>query len=161
MSTIFREVSRKKQMLSPAECAEVLQTVLRGVLAVNGEEGYPYALPINFYYDEAAATIYFHSGKTGQKVECLTRSDKACFTAYTEGERKEGEWWLTIKSVVAFGKVEKVSDRKVIEAVSRKLSLRFTQDEKYIAEEIEKYIDATLLLALKVEHLTGKVVREK
>ena len=161
MEKVFREVTRKKQALSREECEEVLRTALRGVLAVNAEEGYPYALPINFYYDEAAATIYFHSGKTGHKVECLTQSDKACFTAYTDGVRNSGEWWLTIKSVVAFGRVISVTDPAVIEDISRRLSLRFTEDMEYIDKEIEKHLSATLLLAFKVEHLTGKVVREK
>ena len=161
MQKSFRQVTRQKQILPETECDEVLEQALRGVLAVNGDDGYPYALPINFYYDKDARTIYFHSGKTGYKVECLTRSDKACFTASDEGVRREGEWWLTIRSVIAFGYVESVTDRAVIEEVSRRLSLRFTRDEGYIEEEIAKYIDATLLLAFHIEHLTGKVVREK
>ena len=161
MKNAFREVSRIKQSLSHAECKAVLNEALRGVLAVNGEDGYPYALPINYYYDAAAATLYFHSGKTGYKVECLTGSDKACFTVMDKGERKKDEWWLTVKSVIAFGRVEAVTDRAIIEDISRKLSLRFTHDEKYIQEEIDKYLPATLLLAFRIEHLTGKVVKEK
>ena len=158
---MFREVQRVKQRLSPAECDKVLESALRGVLALNGEDGYPYALPINFYYDKAAGKIYFHSGKTGYKVDCLKASEKACFTAQDQGERKDGEWWLNIKSVVAFGEIEKVSDKAEIAEISRKLSLRFTQDTTYIEEEITKYLDVTLLLALSIKHLTGKVIKEK
>lgn len=158
---MFREVQRVKQRLSPAECDKVLESALRGVLALNGEDGYPYALPINFCYDKAAAKIYFHSGKAGYKVDCLKNSNKACFTAQDQGERKEGEWWLNIKSVVAFGEIEEVGDKEKIAEISRKLSLRFTQDKAYIEEEITKYLDSTLLLALSIKHMTGKVVREK
>ena len=161
MKKAFRSVARAAQSLSREECESILNTTLRGVLAVNGEGGYPYALPINHYYDAKSGKIYFHSGKSGYKVECLTSSPKASFTAMAEGERHEGEWWLTIKSVIAFGEISFVTDPQEIETVARKLSLKFTKDEEYIDHEIEKYLSATLLLSLSVEHLTGKVVREK
>ena len=49
---MFRELTRKKQQLPAEECIDVLKAALRGVLAVNGDDGYPYAVPINHYYDE-------------------------------------------------------------------------------------------------------------
>ena len=158
---MFRKLTRIKQALSPSECEGVLRTALRGTLALNGEEGYPYALPVNHYYDAEARTIYFHSGKTGYKVDCLDRSDKACFTVIDDGERREGEWWLTFRSVVAFGRVARIEDAATIERISRALSRKFTKDEVYIDREVEKYAPATLLLALRIEDLQGKIVREK
>ena len=158
---MFRELTRIKQKLSPEECKEVLRVSLRGVLALNGEEGYPYALPINFYYDEDGGVIYFHSGKSGYKIDCIEKCDKACFTAIDDGVRHKGEWWLTIRSVVAFGKVKIVTDQKTVEEVSYKLSKKFTQDDAYVADEIKKYAPATAILALYVEDLKGKRVREK
>ena len=157
----FRQLSRVKQKLTQSECEEVLEKALRGVLALNGDDGYPYALPVNFYYDKALRKIYFHSGKKGYKIDCIDRSSKASFTVSDDGIRKEGEWWLTIKSVVIFGKIGKIDDPKEIEAISRKLSYKFTQDEEYINREIEKYAPATLLLALTIEDICGKSVREK
>ena len=49
---MFRDVTRKKQRLSSDECKEILKQEVRGVLAVNGDDGSPYALPIKFYFDE-------------------------------------------------------------------------------------------------------------
>ena len=60
---MFRELTRKKQQLTLNECKEILKNEVRGVLAVNGDDGYPYALPINFHFDEENNKIYFHSGK--------------------------------------------------------------------------------------------------
>ena len=82
---MFRELLRKKQALTREECDQVLENALRGVLAVNGDDGYPYALPINFYYDKTTGKIYFHSGKVGYKVDCLKNSKKASFTAEDAG----------------------------------------------------------------------------
>lgn len=158
---MFRELLRKKQALTREECDQVLENALRGVLAVNGDDGYPYALPINFYYDKTAGKIYFHSGKVGYKVDCLKRSNKASFTAEDQGVRGDGEWWLTIKSVIAFGIIEEVTDKKEIAEISRLLSYKFTSDKEYVEREIEKYLDATLLLCFTIQHLTGKTVREK
>ena len=113
------------------------------------------------YYDQTSDKLYFHSGKTGYKIDCIRHSQKVCFTASDDGVRLDGEWWLTIRSVIAFGKIEIIEDRKTIERISRLLSEKFTSDKDYVDREIEKYASATTLLALSVEHLTGKVVREK
>ena len=158
---MFRKLTRIKQAITLSECEKVLKTTLRGVLAVNGEDGYPYAIPMNHYYDADGKTIYFHSGKIGCKVDCITRSDKACFTVSNDGERLNGEWWLTFKSVVVFGRIAPVTDEKTVLEVSRALSHKFTEDEAYIDREIEKYAPATLLLALRIEDMQGKTVREK
>ena len=158
---MFKEVARVKQRLTREECDEVLEKALRGVLAVNGDDEYPYALPIDFYYDASSQKIFFHSGKAGYKLDCIRRSDKASFAVTDDGERKAGVWWLTIKSVIAFGEIEEISDKQMIRDVSTKLSLKFTKDQAYIDKEITDYLDATLLLALNIRHLTGKCVREK
>ena len=161
MQSNFRKLLRKNQALSQEDCNKVLRSALRGTLAVNGEDGYPYALPINFYYDEAAAKIYFHSGKVGYKMDCIEKSSKACFTVMDEGIKNEGEWWLTFRSVVIFGKIERIEERDAIEGLSRRLSHRFTKDEEYIQKEIDKYAPATAMLALSIENMQGKIVREK
>lgn len=65
----FREMRRLKQKLSEEECIELLISGRRGVLAVSGEDDYPYALPINFLYDEGNRKIYFHGAKAGHKID--------------------------------------------------------------------------------------------
>ena len=57
---MFREVVRKKQALDGTACVEILKTAKRGVLAVTGAEGYPYAVPLNHYYNEEDGCLYFH-----------------------------------------------------------------------------------------------------
>ena len=158
---MFRKLTRIKQQLSHAECAGVLKTALRGTLALNGDDGYPYAVTLNHYYDEESDTVYFHSGKAGYKLDCIDRSDKACFTVTDDGQHHDGEWWLTIKSVVIFGRIRRIEDPETIARISRALSHKFTQDEEYIDREIDRYAPATLLLALQIEDTQGKIVREK
>ena len=155
---MFRDVARKKQKLSPAECKEILKQELRGVLAVNGDDGYPYAMPINFYFDEENSKIYFHSGKAGHKLDAIANSDKVSFCVYDKGYHKDGHWSLNIRSVIVFGRmyiVDGWADELMVE-----FCRRFTDDSEYIRSEIEKYGSNTAVLCLEIEHMTGKLVNE-
>ena len=155
---MFRELTRKKQQLSDAECRVILKQEVRGVLAVNGDGGYPYALPINFYFDETKGKIYFHSGKVGHKLDAIERSDKVSFCVYDNGYHKDGHWSLNIRSVIVFGRIrieKEWSDELMVEFCKR-----FTDDNEYICSEIEKFKSSTVVLSLEIEHITGKLVNE-
>ena len=155
---MFRELTRKKQGLSERECSEILKQEVRGVLAVNGDGGYPYALPINYDYDEENSRIYFHSGKVGHKLDAIAKSDKVSFCVYDKGYRKDGHWSLNIRSVIVFGRIRTVdgwSDELMV-----RFCKRFTDDADYIRNEIEKFRSNTAVLCLDIEHITGKLVNE-
>ena len=94
---MFRDITRKKQKLSLEECKEILKQEVRGVLAVNGDDGYPYALPSNFYVDEKGNKLYLHSGKVGHKLDAIANSDKVSFCVYDKGYHKDGHWSLNIR----------------------------------------------------------------
>ena len=157
--TDFRKLARVKQLLSEDECFEILKKQKRGVLSVNGDEGYPYGMPINHYYEDGY--LYFHGGRSGHKIDSLRKDDKVSYCVYDEGYRNEGEWYLNIKSVIVFGRVEFIEDEEKVIEISRKLSYKFTDDDNYIEEEIKKSLKNTLMFALKIEHISGKIVREK
>lgn len=156
----FREIVRKKQALDKEECIAILKKEVRGVLSVNGLEGYPYGMPINHYYDEESGCIYFHGGKTGHKIDALKADDRASFCVYDEGYRREGEWALNIKSVIVFGHIEFVDSLEETEKISRALCYKFTDDEEYIQHEIGKSLKGTLCFKLIPEHISGKLVNE-
>ena len=56
---MFRELTRYKQALSIEECEKILENELRGVLAIKGDDDYPYAFPMNHYYDKKNHCIFF------------------------------------------------------------------------------------------------------
>ena len=157
---MFRELVRKKQQISQGKCIEILKNEKRGVLSVHGDDGYPYGMPLNHYYCEEDGKLYFHSGMQGHKVDALRRNSKVSYCVYDEGYRKEGEWALNIRSVILFGHIEFIEDREKIYEISRKLSYQFTDDTAYIEHEIEHSGPRTLMFALTIEHMTGKLVNE-
>ena len=157
---MFREMTRKKQSLEMEQIFQILKNEKRGVLSVCGENGYPYGLPINYWYNEENGYLYFHSGKSGHKVDALSQNNKVSFCVYDQGYKKDGEWALNISSVIIFGEIYVVEDYdKAVEAF-RQLSLKFTSDIEYIDSEIQKLAKATLCYELRPEHITGKLVNE-
>ena len=157
---MFRELTRKKQKMTEAECIEVLTREKRGVLALNGDDGYPYAMPMNHFYNESDGCIYFHCGKKGYRADCLEKSNKVSFCVYDKGCANDGQWALNVKSVIVFGTLEPVYDADVIRDITYRLSLKFTSDEHYIENEIAQSIKATALLKLNVQNMCGKLVNE-
>lgn len=155
----FRPLARIRQQLSDEECVKILKQQKRGVLSVIGENGYPYGMPLNHFYEDGV--LYFHGGRKGHRNEALKKDNRVSYCVYDEGYRNEDEWYLNIRSVIVFGRVEFIEDREKIIAISRKLSHKFTDDDNYIEEEIKKSLDNTVMFALKIEHMTGKTVKEK
>lgn len=157
---MFREVSRKKQRLSQSQVTQILISEKRGVLSVQGDNGYPYGLPINYWYNEENGYIYFHSGKKGHKVDAMSLNNKVSFCVYDAGYKKEGEWALNICSVIVFGRIYPVESFEESMNICRRLSLKYTQDKEYIEAEIENFGKATLCYELRPDHITGKIVNE-
>ena len=157
---MFRELSNKNKQISNAECIEILCNETRGVLSVNGDDGYPYAMPMNHFYNSEDGCFYFHCGKVGHRLDSLKKSDKASLCVCEHGTRDEGDWAYTVRSVVVFGRIEIMDDITLISDITRKLSYKFTSDESYIQNEIDRYAKATLILKLIPEQITGKKVKE-
>lgn len=157
---MFRELTRIKQKISNKECIEILKNEKRGVLSINGLNGYPYGIPLNHYYNEEDNRIYFHSGKIGYKIDSLKENNKVCYTVYDKGYLKDDFWALNVKSVIIFGSVYFVNDINKIEEISRKLSYKFINDEKYINNEINRSLKNTLMFYIEIENMCGKLVNE-
>ena len=157
---MFRKMRRFKQQLTDEDCKKILRTQPRGVLALAGDDGYPYAVPIDFIYDEKNNTLGFHSAVEGHKIDAIRRSDKASFCVMDEGYRNEGEWALNIKSVIIFGKIKLVTDKEHAIDICRRLGYKFTDDTEYIEKDIEKNAARVQCLELQIEHMTGKLVNE-
>ena len=157
---MFRELIRRNKKISMEECLHILKTEKRGVLSVNGDNDYPYGMPMNHWYNEEDGKIYFHCGKVGHRLDALKKDSKVSFCIYNEGYRNQGEWALNVKSVIVFGKIEIVDELDRIIDITKKLSYKFTHDDEYINAEIEQHVHRTLLLVLTPEHICGKLVQE-
>ena len=157
---MFRELTRKNKAATREECIRLLENEKRGVLSVLGDDGYPYGMPMNHYYNPADGHLYFHSGQKGHRSDAMARCDKASYCVYNKGFVKPGDWALNIDSVIVFGRLRVVEDHDRALALCRELSYKFTRDEAYIEDEIKNNAHRTILLRLVPEHICGKSVHE-
>lgn len=157
---MFRELRRKKQKLSPEECAEVLKTVPRGVLSVLGDDGYPYGVPMDHWYCPENGCLYFHSGRRGHKTDSLRRDEKVCYTVMDEGFCREGEWAKNIRSIVIFGRISFVEDKARCYEICRNIGMQFFDDVGYWQNEFAGAENRVICLELSVESMCGKIVNE-
>lgn len=158
---MFRPLRRTKNAIDEAAAKALLRESKRGVFAVNGDDGYPYAIPINYFYDEEAGKIFFHGAKAGHKVDALKKNDKVCFTVYGNEIKKEDDWAPFLSSVVVFGRCKLISDDVATENRVRELAMKYYPTKEEVEEEIAKDIRAVQLYEITIEHMCGKQIHEK
>ena len=90
---MFRQMRRNRQQLSRERCEEILSRATSGVLAVLGDEGYPYAVPLSYVYSEGK--FYFHCARQGHKLDAIRREPKASFCVIDE--RPSRSWRFAMR----------------------------------------------------------------
>lgn len=158
---MFRKIRRTKNEISIEDAKVLLRKNRRAAFSVNGDDGYPYTIPINFYYDEEDNIIYFHSSKKGHKIDSIKVNDKICFTTWNDGYLEDGDWAFHVSSCVVFGRARLIEDRKITEEKVRKLAHKYYPSPEEIEEEIKKAISGVQLVAIEIEHISGKMIHEK
>ena len=157
---MFRTMRRSPQALSREEMTDLLKTETRGVMSVQGDDGYPYGYPINHYYDEETNKIYIHGATFGHRVSAVKKDPKVSYCVFGGEYQKEGDWAKYVKSVIIFGKAELVENPDEIVRISRLLCDKFPCPPEYVEHEIEKDAPRTLVIAINIENMNGKLVHE-
>lgn len=156
---MFREMRRKNQELSKEECIEILTNEPRGVLALLGDNDYPYAIPMSHVY--VNGKIYFHGAMEGHKHDAMKKHSKVSFCVIDKGVKKENNWWYTFKSVIVFGKIKIITD--VAEKIDKLTYLgnKFFPTPQDTEDEINRLLERTEVFEITIDHMTGKIVKEK
>ena len=152
---------KERKALSQDTVNNILHTARRGVLAMNGDDGYPYAVPLNYIYDEENQKIYFHGSMEGHKSDAIKACDKVCFTVCGEEIIKEEKWAPFMQSVVLFGRCHIVEDRQRAMALLKQLAMKYYPGETLVDEGIARAGNVTQMYEISIEHITGKTVQEK
>ncbi len=156
---MFREMLRKKQLLSEEESLYVLRKCTSGVLAVSGDDGYPYAVPLSYVYHDSK--IYFHSAVSGHKIDGINKNAKVSFCVTEKDDVVPHKYTTYFRSVIVFGKARIIEDnaekRTAIELLAAKYS---PNDEEGRLKEIDSGFKRLCMIELTVEHMTGKEAKE-
>ena len=159
---MFRAMRRTKCELPRETSEKILREGIYGVLAINGDDDYAYTVPINYAY--ADGKIYFHSAKSGHKIDAMKKNPKASFCVVDKHEVVAEEFTSYYTSAVAFGKMKVVEDNEDPDKIRGLMLLA----EKYSPNESDEHRDkeiygklnALVVPVLEIEHLTGKAARE-
>ena len=153
---MFRELRRKGQGLGLAECEAILRRGSSDVLALAGDGGYPYAVPLSYLYD--GNEIIFHCAKEGHKIDAIKRCAKASFCVIDQDVVVPQEYTTRFRSVIAFGAMRIVEDDAEKRAAIARLAIKYAPDDsaENREREIEKDWAGLCMLALRIEHLSGK-----
>ena len=152
---MFRKMRRFKQELSAAEAREILERGSYGVLACAGDDGYPYAVPLNYVLD--GRNIYFHCAVEGHKIDALRRCEKVSFCVVSRDQVVPEELTTYFASAIAFGRARIVEDAAEKRAALTRLGLKYEPGmEDHVREHVDGSFARTALIAIEIEHLTGK-----
>lgn len=158
---MFREMRRAKCALNNETAEKILREGIFGVLALTGDDGYNYAVPLNYAVENNK--IYFHSALSGHKLDAIQNNDKVSFCVVGRHDVVAEEFTSYFTSVIAFGKIKIISDNNNPEKL-RGLELladKYSPDvDKNLRERELARIGAVKILILEIEHLSGKAARE-
>lgn len=158
---MFRPMRRKKNEISREAAEELLRTSRRGVLAVIGDDGYPYAVPVNYYYDSENRRIIFHGSRVGHKADAIRNCDKVCFTVFGNETVKGEAWAPYVQSTLVFGRCRMIENREETLAEVKRLAMKYYPDEETAEEEIARSGNAVQIYEIEIEHISGKEVQER
>ena len=153
---VFREMRRKKQALSQQEIAQILQQETSGVLALIGDEVYPYAVPISYVYD--GEKLYFHSAKRGHKLDAIQQNAKASFCVVAKDTVVPEEYTTYFQSVIVFGQIRLIQDERAKRAAIEKLAGKYAPEATTmeLEQEINREWNPLCLLEMTIDHVTEK-----
>ena len=152
----FREMRRKKQALSQQEVSDILHKGTSGVLALLGDNDYPYAVPISYVYDNGK--IYFHSAKSGHKIDAIQRTAKASFCVIDKDLVIPEEYTTYFRSVIAFGQIRVIEDDSEKRTAIEKLAIKYAPEDTAANRDnaIGREWKPLCILEMTIDHVTGK-----
>ena len=158
---MFRPMRRKAKEIDLQAAKELLHHARYGILAVQGDGGYPYAVPVNFLYEKENRRIVFHGAAAGHKADALRACSRVCFTVVGSETVKNEPWAPFVQSAVVFGQCRMVEDREETLRLVKKLAMKYYPDENTADMEIASSGAAVRMFVIKIEHLSGKEVQER
>ena len=152
---MFREMRRKNQLLSKEETNAVLERGTNGILAVSGDDDYPYAIPMSYIYINNK--IYFHCAKSGHKLDGIKRNAKVSFCVVDQDQNVPEKYTTYFRSAIAFGQARILEDPAEIREAITAIALKYSPDFKEgIPAEIDSSMAALCIVEISIDHLTGK-----
>jgi uncharacterized protein len=156
---MFREMRRKGQQLSDAETIGILLSCTSGVLAVSGDDDYPYAVPLSFAYREGK--LLLHCAYAGHKIESITKHNKVSFCVIERDQVVPEEFTTYYRSVIVFGRARILTEDSEKKDALAYLLAKYSPDHMAARlAGVERELPGVCVVEITVEHMTGKAADE-
>ena len=157
---MFRPMRRSGQALGMDACAEILRRGTSGVLALLGDGGWPYAVPMSYAFD--GEKLYFHCAREGHKLDAIRREARASFCVVDRDDVKPAEYTSYFRSVIIFGRVRVLEDEAQKRAAIELLARRYFPEDSAEGRRraIEREWAGLCMLEMDIEHMSGKEAKE-
>lgn len=156
---MFREMRRKRQLLSKEETTAILRACTSGVLGVTGDDGYPYTVPLSYAYEDGR--LFFHCAKEGHKLDSIKRNDRVTFCIIDKDEVMQKTFTSHFRSAIVFGRARVLTEdcerQHALESLVEKYSPDYVEEG---LQEIERDWNRVCVVEIKIEHMTGKAAIE-
>lgn len=154
----FRPMRRQDRQLSNQEAWTLLNENDHGILSVIGDEGWPYAVPMNYILSQGA--LYLHGAREGHKLDAIARDDRVCFTVVAQAQLVPDHITTCYESVVVFGRASLVEDTGQRQAILRQFTFGLGQVSQETGQRyMEKLGARTALIRIEPQHITAKANR--
>lgn len=151
---MFKEMRRKDRQILEKEEVDILIEGEYGTLATICEDGYPYSTPLSYvYYNKS---IYFHCAREGQKLINIDKNNKVSFSIVGKTEILPDKFSTNYESVILFGNAKRVEGEEKEIALLKIIEKYCSQFIKEGKEYISKAKNATIIIKINVDHISGK-----
>lgn len=153
---MFRSMRRALQALPFDEIEQILKESSYCTLAINGDDGYPFSVPVNYVYHDNC--LYFHGSIIGYKADCLKKNPKVSFSIVYKDTVDPINRSTRYQSVIGFGQARLLEgEEKIQEALT--FGYRFCKGyEEGVREEVYDTVPYNVY-EIRIEHITGKESR--
>lgn len=151
---MFPELQKKERALSQGEVIQILSQTNDGTLALIGDNGYPYSVPMSFaFYD---GKIYMHGLSKGYKMDLLKKNERVSFSVIGESKVIPEKTSVKFKSVIVFGRARVLSENEKGPAMAL-IAKKYSGDFPEVIEKTTKaFWDLFSAIEIKIDHMTGK-----
>lgn len=153
-----REMYKKERQIPDEKVKQMLLEAREGTLAMHGDDGYPYALPMNYVYLNNA--IYIHTAKYGYKIDALNSNQKVCFSVIVRSKIAPELFTTKYESIVATCDAEFIEDDSERQFVMETFIDRYSPDfHEGGMKFIKAALDKTAIVKLNIKEVKGKAFR--
>jgi len=154
-----RPMRRKDRQLTQEEAWAILKEQDYGILAVTGDEGWPYAVPMNYFVQDGA--LYLHCAQEGHKLDAIAKDDRVCFTVVAQHDLIPSQITTVYKSVVVFGHASLVEeDQERLALLASLIDILGDVTTEIKAKYIQSKQAKTALVRIDPVHITAKANKQ-